>query len=319
MPEAYQVDAVLRTGIIRHVISLVKHADKLGRAAYAEADELRAAAAHEGKSIEQLMPPTIRQKLSISDYLIAPCVRIMGNIVSGSDQQTTEVVRAGFYEVIEICIDHRVKNIKKESCWALSNVVAGTSDQLDEYFKKESLVKKVILLCREGDLNVRKEAGWCLSNAICGASFEQISILVKLGFIEAMVGLLNCTQSDKVLMMAMEALEGCLTAFNKHNRKPDHEYNPFVERMEEIGGLDLLEGIQALDAVPERCCTMAANFVSKFWPDLSDDSEGRDVAGDDNDPHFYDNNDTGENGDAVFDFGDDTQMASKSTNQPFQF
>jgi len=168
-PEAYQINAVIQSDVLRHVGRLIKLASKLGDEAWTKFNELKAKAARDNLN-EDNIPVAVRQSLSTSDYLIAPCVRILGNIVSGSDRQTAEVVKAGFYDVIELCIDHRIKNIKKESCWALSNVMAGTRDQLDLFFNRASLIKKVIELCRNSDLNVRKEAGWCLSNAICSAS-----------------------------------------------------------------------------------------------------------------------------------------------------
>jgi len=264
------LDAIIRTGVAEQVVKLVKHAAQLGEEAWSRIGELKAIGARKGSKEEATIPAEIYQKLSTSDFLIAPCVRILGNIVSGSDRQTMEVVKAGFFDIIEHCIDHRVKNIKKESCWALSNVVAGTSEQLNLFFKRERLVKKVTNLCRNGDFMIRKEAGWCLSNAMCSATFEQLSILVDGGFIEAMVELLQHGQIEKALVMAMESLEGCLVGYNKHFDYPQYQSNPWVEKMEELGGLDCLENIQATSLLSEKCQDMAAQFVTNFWPDSGD-------------------------------------------------
>ncbi len=137
------------------------------------------------------IPPHIQSQSTTADYILAPCVRTMGNIVSGTDVQTDAVVNAGFFDVIEICVSHHVRNVRKESCWALSNVVAGTQEQLEKFFSRHALVKKIVELSLSGDSNVRKEAGWCLSNAICGASAQQVEQLVQCGFIDSMVGMLE--------------------------------------------------------------------------------------------------------------------------------
>jgi len=319
--EGIHIDGVIQTGIVKQVVRIIKDAAQLGEEAWNQIAQLRAAAARDGKNLEDSnIPIEVTRRLSISDCLIAPCVRIMGNIVCGSNQQTAEVVNAGFFDVIEICIDHRTKSIKKESCWALSNVVAGTIDQLEEFFKKKRLLKKVVQLCHHGDINVRKEAGWCLSNAIPSATLRQIDILVDAGFIQAMVNLLNC-EIEKVVLMAIEALHCCLVSYNKQRRRPDHESNLLVTKMEELGGLDSLERVQASEKLSDFCSQKAADFVVGFWPDINDGEE------EEKENHLEDNADNDqvydpepENNQTNFGFGqNDTSIGNKSTNQPFNF
>jgi len=214
-----------------------------------------------------------------------------------------------FFEVIEACVDHPIKNIKKEACWALSNVVAGTRDHLKEFFKSESLVKKVIELSAEhGDINVRKEAGWCLSNAICTASFEQIGFLVNAGFINAMTRLLE-SKIERVAMMAMDSLRICLVSYNIHFQKGEFELNPFIVKMEEANGVDILEEIQAVEELSDACCRKAAAFVTDFWPENGDEStdENNDMEEDNNEQTGHANN--------YF----DEDHNNKPDNQPFQF
>ncbi|ETO14482.1 karyopherin Cut15 [Reticulomyxa filosa] len=302
------IEAILQTGAVKRVINLLKHAAKIGEESWAQISELRIEAARNGSKADENIPAEIRKKLHVSDCLIAPCIRILGNIVSGSDRQTAEVVAAGFYEVIEIGVDHRINNVKKEACWALSNVVAGTANQLNLFYSKAALVKSVLLskhffvvhilvylehnnkvtlrnlflkvvnICKQGDVNVRKEAGWCLSNAVYSSSFEQIGILTDAGFIEAMVDLLDIKNPENVLVMAMEALMMCLVAYNRYFHRADSAFNPLAEKIEGLGGVDKLESIQATESVSHRCCQKAATFVSSFWPE--DDSVSVENIGD---------------------------------------
>ncbi|ETO17281.1 karyopherin Cut15 [Reticulomyxa filosa] len=355
----YQIDAILQTGVMKYIITLVKHAQQLALDAFNEINEvfvffffwkihiflflsepffffpdrsfLKIQAANENPSRDIEIPNQVRQKLTTSDFLIAPCVRIMGNIVSGNDEQTLEVVKAGFFDIIETCLDHRVKNIKKESCWALSNVVAGLHEHIDLFFHRKELIElyfvtfffskkkkkkhicfsvfygKVIKLCLYDDVNVRKEAGWCLSNAICSASFTQAQILVKYGFIEAMVQLLTF-DAEKVVMMAMEALHECIITYNRHFNQPENAFNKWAGKMEEVNGLEYLERIQGSESFSEPCFNMAATFVTKFWDDAGQFNEAD-----------TDDNELGKGGDDQNFIGlnDDTEIGNNT--DPYQF
>ena len=61
---------------------------------------------------------------------IIPALRTIGNIVSGSDKQTQAVVDSGFLGACVGLLQHPKKNIRKEACWSLSNIAAGSAGQL---------------------------------------------------------------------------------------------------------------------------------------------------------------------------------------------
>ncbi|ETO13026.1 karyopherin alpha, partial [Reticulomyxa filosa] len=265
--ESFQVSAVIETGIIKHVIYYIKYAQQLEQEAATKIEELEMVAIREGERVEDLFPIDLRQNIFLSDCLLSPCIRIVGNIVRGSDRQTTEIVKAGFFDVIGMCLNHHVKSIQRESCFTLSNVIAGTVDQFEEFFKRDMLVKKIIELCWSQDIVICKEAGCCLMNAIHMATCEQLSTLVTYGALEIMIGFLEYVTVEQLLIMGMEGLDRCLTNFNKHIGKSEGANNPFVEKVEQLGGLKLLENIQVCDSVSERCFNMASDLHAKFWPD----------------------------------------------------
>jgi hypothetical protein len=266
---SFQLDSVMEAGVVPQVIKIIEYASDMAEKAFGEIQELRA----RGMSI----PDEFRNHLATSDFLMAPCTRILGNMVSGNDSQTDHVISNNFFRVIDKMIHCRVRNVRKEACWALSNVVAGTKEQLARFFSNEMLVNDVIALAMEGDINVRKEAGWCLSNAICGASFDQIGTLVRKDFLKAMIGLLSMMNIPKVLRMAMEAIDNALTTFNLHHGRPERTFNPWVQKCEEVGILEALEEIQSNDAISDKIANMAAELTMKFWPPES--TYGPDVDG----------------------------------------
>ena len=54
-----------------------------------------------------------------------PCLRTIGNIVTGDDNQTQAVLEAGLIQAINYNLNHQKKTVRKETCWVLSNITAG--------------------------------------------------------------------------------------------------------------------------------------------------------------------------------------------------
>lgn len=56
----------------------------------------------------------------------------MGNIVTGTDEQTQCVLNAGALAVFPVLLGYPSPNIQKEAAWAVSNITAGKSSQIQE-------------------------------------------------------------------------------------------------------------------------------------------------------------------------------------------
>ena len=57
-----------------------------------------------------------------------PVLRIYSNIVVGNDIQTNEVIINGGLEKIFHLLDHKKKDVIRESLWILSNITAGNAE-----------------------------------------------------------------------------------------------------------------------------------------------------------------------------------------------
>lgn len=90
------VDNVLKTGILD---GLIKHLDKM-------------------------------KKMSI----LMPSLRIIGNIATGSTDQTQKIIEKGIIDRLFLLLDHEKNTVRKECCWILSNITAGTADQINIVF-----------------------------------------------------------------------------------------------------------------------------------------------------------------------------------------
>jgi len=58
--------------------------------------------------------------------ILIPSLRTLGNIVTGSDVQTHEVLKQGALEKFIKLLSHEKKAVRREACWSLSNITAGT-------------------------------------------------------------------------------------------------------------------------------------------------------------------------------------------------
>lgn len=62
--------------------------------------------------------------------LAIPCLRTVGNIVTGDDSQTQLAINANLVPTLSNILSHPKKTVRKEACWVLSNITAGTHEQL---------------------------------------------------------------------------------------------------------------------------------------------------------------------------------------------
>jgi hypothetical protein len=57
-----------------------------------------------------------------------PCLRTVGNIVTGDDTETQLAIEANLIPTLSYILTHPKKTVRKESCWVLSNITAGTQE-----------------------------------------------------------------------------------------------------------------------------------------------------------------------------------------------
>ena len=58
--------------------------------------------------------------------VVTPAMRAAANILTGSDAATQAVLDAGFLRALPALLQSPKMQLRKEVCWALSNVTAGT-------------------------------------------------------------------------------------------------------------------------------------------------------------------------------------------------
>jgi hypothetical protein len=62
--------------------------------------------------------------------VIVPCLRTLGNIATGSEEDTQNLINEGILTKASGIMFHHKKMVRKEVCWTLSNITAGTANQI---------------------------------------------------------------------------------------------------------------------------------------------------------------------------------------------
>jgi len=144
--------------------------------------------------------------------VIKPALRTIGNIVCAEDEvdYTQSILEAGAVPHLKILIGHSNREIQKEACWTLSNIAAGTCEQIQTVLDSGAIPLLVSLALQPADMTdaeVRSEACWVVLNATSCGSDSQIEFLVKEGCIGVLSDLLG---ESNMVMMALEGLERIL-------------------------------------------------------------------------------------------------------------
>merc|ERR1711879_246193 len=191
-----------------------------------------------------------------------PALRVIGNIVTGDEIQTQVAISCGCLPALKHMLDHHPKkSIKREVCWTLSNITAGSQQQIQAVLNA-SIIDSLILHMKESEFDVRKEAAWAIANATSSGSPEQITTLVNKGCIPPLCELVQAPDV-RVVAVSLEGLENILKngeALKQHN----NFVNPFADIIEKCGGLNRIESLSNHPSVPiyEKARGLVAQYFN---------------------------------------------------------
>jgi|TARA_B110000208_G_scaffold106876_1_gene132699 hypothetical protein len=218
--------------------------------------------------------------------IVTPTLRALGNIVTGSDSQTQAVLDAGAIPAFCSVLNHPKQVVRKETCWALSNVAAGTKEQVEALISVPGMMGEVVRIMGEGAYQVAKEACWILTNICTGGEKKHVLHVVENGGVKALCDKLR-EMDPKVTESLLDALEAILTKCGTENTER------LTVMIDECGGIDALEELQQHEN--QRVYDKAITMVEK-WFGAEEDEE-------DAENSFAPNIEATSGGGAAFGFG----------------
>lgn len=208
---------------------------------------------------------------NIPGSIANPIIRTLGNIVSGNDSQTQAVIDTGIISRSRQLLNHPKKNVKKETCWLLSNIAAGTQSQITSLVSQQYLMGKIVSLTERAEWDIRKEATWVLSNIATGGSDDHVECLVEYNAIRSLCSMLNIPDG-KMITVALDALDRILEVGEKLGKG-------YVTLVDEADGIDLLERLQEHDN--ENVYRKTVEIIEKYF-NVEDEDENLAPADDGN-------------------------------------
>ncbi|OMJ92462.1 hypothetical protein SteCoe_4802 [Stentor coeruleus] len=164
-----------------------------------------------------------------------PCLRTLGNILWGSDQ-AQKLLDLGFLDCVCKLLNQSKIELKKEMLWILSNITAGSDEQI-KCVLGHPCIRIVIKCLEDPDIEVRNEAVWVISNATNAEDEKLVIKVIEIGAFNSICDFLNFSDS-KVIMMVLQGIDNLLWAGSSC------EINEVALKFEEIGGLNKLEALQ---------------------------------------------------------------------------
>lgn len=76
--------------------------------------------------VENLVIKAIDLCHSSEDDTVVPALRVIGNISTGNEAQTDELLNNHVLSLLRRLLHHQKRSIRREACWTLSNICAGT-------------------------------------------------------------------------------------------------------------------------------------------------------------------------------------------------
>ena len=181
------------------------------------------------------------------DHVLVPVLRTIGNIVSAEDADLVDkVLEHGVIKslmTLGFTLNDKKTSIRKEACWTLSNITAGSRSQIDLAIKTGvfGAEMKSLLETTEGKAFVlQKETCYIVENLTTAGSIDQIRQVYDLNIVPSICQLLDMekhpeitkSSAHEVVSIALKSIAAFLR-MSKASSGP--EKKSVVEAIEQSG------------------------------------------------------------------------------------
>lgn len=153
------------------------------------------------------------------------------------------VLSCNALQALSALIQHSQKLIRKEAAWVLSNIAAGSPEQIDALCR-QNLLPLIIHALDKDDFEVQREAGWFLNNMVIGGRPEHARLIVDKGGIPPLLHMLTLPDT-KLILLSLETIEGILQhGLSLPQSIGSSNSSIYCDIIETSGGLELIEQLQ---------------------------------------------------------------------------
>lgn len=166
-----------------------------------------------------------------------PLLKVLGNMASGTDDHVDKLLQLNFLDAIIPYLSHSKPQTRKEACWILSNIAAGTNSQARLFVANNGIVSGVLnQMNRSNAFEVRREARFIITNLVNKKRVDIIRPFIQGGVLELLFD--NVCEVDNVFVF--ESLK-CL---EKIFETIPNQLDLVRDRIDSVSGVDRLEALQ---------------------------------------------------------------------------
>ncbi|KAG7657540.1 Armadillo [Arabidopsis suecica] len=209
-----------------------------------------------------VVPRLVELLLHPSIHVLIPALLTVGNIVTGNDLQTQCVIDSGALPCFLNILTHNYKkDIKKDACWTISNITAGTQEQIQMVIEA-NLIDPLVHLLQYAEFDIKKEAAWAIYNVTSGCH-DQVKYLVEQGCITPLCDLLLCAD-PKIIIICLKGLENILKVGEaEKNLGNTGDMNYYTYLIDDAGGLENMMELQDHDN--SEIYEKAVKVMETYW------------------------------------------------------
>jgi len=177
--------------------------------------------------------------------VIPPIIRTLGNIINGTDLHAQAVIDAGAIQALYPLLNHPIKLIRKEACWAYSNLLAGVPSQVKDVFDYDGgkVIDALFDRLMNDEIEVQDEVIYALTNACETGGTDEIAALVDRGILETLIDILKLPPKADVIKICLQAINEVIDEGRMINGLASQEYNPYSMKLIAYKGHDVIENI----------------------------------------------------------------------------
>ncbi|KAG6623085.1 putative importin subunit alpha [Phytophthora cinnamomi] len=171
--------------------------------------------------------------ISQSSVILAPVLRLLGNIVSAEISFSQAVIDAKLLEVIPSVMTTTSRAVREEACWMLSNIAGGQEEQVVAMMNAPGVINGLVEQMAWAEYGVKREATWAMCNIIVRANLDFIKEAVRMGVLQSFCPLLDEWEDPMVELVILEAIESLLQKDPQEGRIAVEE-SGCLEKIEEL-------------------------------------------------------------------------------------
>lgn len=144
-------------------------------------------------------------------------LKCVGNVLGGSQEQAQIMLDLGAIPMLNLAVKSDDAELRREGFWGLSNVTAGTLDQIESVINHD-IIRLSIFGLTDQDENIRLECSIVLSNLFVRGNIHHICSIVNMGILPYLSAAFQSKTNLRIIKHLLESLKGILKAALYENR-----------------------------------------------------------------------------------------------------